>query len=127
MIRELGETLTIGNNVGFAANTFISMRGPIQIGDDTIFGPGVSIHAENHVFDDPETPIRAQGSIRKGIVIGRDCWIGAKVVILDGVIIGDGAIVGAGAVVTGDVPSGAIVGGVPAKVIKYRGGEIKHE
>jgi len=53
-------------------------------------------------------------------IIGNDVWIGANAIILQGVTIGDGAIVAAGAVVTKDVPPYAIVGGVPAKVIKYR-------
>lgn len=52
--------------------------------------------------------------------IGNDVWIGARALILDGVSIGDGAIVAAGAVVTKDVPPYAIVGGVPAKIIRYR-------
>ena len=54
------------------------------------------------------------------ISIGNDVWIGANVIILDGIRIGDGAVVAAGAVVTKDVPAYAVVGGVPAKVIKYR-------
>lgn len=54
------------------------------------------------------------------VVIGNDVWIGARATILEGVTIGDGAIVAAGAIVTKDVPPYAIVGGVPAKVIKYR-------
>lgn len=59
------------------------------------------------------------------VVIGNDVWIGTRSVILDGVTIGDGAIVAAGAVVTKDVPPYAIVGGVPAKVIRYRFTEEK--
>ena len=53
-------------------------------------------------------------------IIGNDCWIGEDVFIVGGVKIGDGAVVLAGAVVTKDIPDYAIVGGVPAKLIKYR-------
>ena len=56
----------------------------------------------------------------KPIVIGNGVWIGMRCLILDGVTIGDGAIVAAGAVVTKDVPPFAVVGGVPARVLKYR-------
>ena len=60
-------------------------------------------------------------SISKGeIIIGDDVWIGWGATILSGVRIGQGAVVAAGAVVTTDVPPYAIVGGVPAKIIKYR-------
>ncbi len=53
-------------------------------------------------------------------IIGSDVWIGSNVSLLDGVSVGDGAIIAAGAVVTDDVPPYAVVGGIPAKVIKYR-------
>jgi acetyltransferase-like isoleucine patch superfamily enzyme len=54
------------------------------------------------------------------IDIGNDVWIGARATVLDGVRIGSGAIVGAGAIVTKDVPDYAVVGGVPAKILRYR-------
>lgn len=121
VLRELGEGLRIGNNVGISPNAFISVRGYVEIGDNTIFGPGVSVHAENHNFEGLNIPIRLQGATRKGVKIGTDCWIGSKAVILDGVNIGDGAIIAAAAVVNKDVPDYAVVGGIPAKIIKYRG------
>jgi acetyltransferase-like isoleucine patch superfamily enzyme len=61
-------------------------------------------------------------------LIGNDVWVGARAIILDGVNVGDGAIIGAGAVVTKDVPSYAVVAGVPAKVLRFRfeSHEIEH-
>ena len=120
VLRELGESLVIGNNVGIAANAFISVRGNLKIGDDCIFGPGFSIFTENHNFEDKEKLIRLQGATRKGIIIGNDCWFGANVTVLDGVKIGNKCIIAAGAVVTTDVPDYSIVGGVPAKILKTR-------
>lgn len=120
VIRELGEKLEIGDDVGIAANAFISVRGNVKIGSSTIFGPGVKIFSENHIFEDKSTPIYLQGASRKGVEIGEDCWIGANAVILDGVKIGKGVVVAAGAVVNKDVDDYSIVGGVPAKVIGTR-------
>lgn len=112
---------------GIAPNAFIGVRGPIKIGKNTIIGPGVSMHSENHVFKDIDKPIRLQGEERIGIIIGEDCWIGSRAIILDGVNIGKGVIIAAGAVVNKDVPDYAIVGGVPAKVIRYRNNvEVKN-
>lgn len=121
VIRELGERVKIGSHVGFAQNCFIAVRGPVEIGDDCIFGPNVSIHSENHVFGDPDRPIRLQGATREGVRIGRDCWFGEGAVVLDGVTVGDGCVIAAGAVVTEDVPAYSVMGGVPARALKKRG------
>ena len=121
VIRELGEGIRIGSHVGFAQNAFIAVRGPIEIGDDCIFGPNVAIHSENHVFSDPDIPIRLQGATRVGVKIGSNCWVGEGAVILDGVEIGSGCVIAAGAVVTKNVPDFSVVGGVPARVLKTRG------
>lgn len=120
VIRELGDSLEIGDDVGIAANAFISVRGKVKIGSSTIFGPGVKLFSENHIYTDKTTPIYLQGTDRKGIEIGEDCWIGADAIILDGVRIGKGSVVAAGAVVNKDVPDYSVVGGVPAKIIGNR-------
>ena len=86
-------------------------------------GPFVSIHAENHRFSKKNVPIRLQGETRKGVVIGENCWIGAKTTILDGVHIGNGAVIAAGAVVTRDVPEFGVYGGVPARPLQREKGE----
>ena len=64
--------------------------------------------------------IKEQKAIIGETIIGNDVWIGVGVKILMGVTIGDGAVLGANSVITKDVPKNAIVGGVPAKIIKYR-------
>lgn len=119
-LKSLGKGLNVGSRVGLGTHGFFGCAGGIEIGDDTIFGNYVSLHSENHNFQDRNIPIRLQGVKRKGIIIGKDCWIGAKVTILDGTVIGDGCIVAAGAVVRGYIPPYSIIGGIPAKVIKSR-------
>ncbi|WP_309304071.1 DapH/DapD/GlmU-related protein [Arthrobacter sp. CJ23] len=120
VIRSVGEGISIGNGASVGAFNVIHGGGGVTIGRDALLGPFVAIYSENHQFEDPKTPIRLQGHIRKPVEIGHDVWIGAHAVVLAGVSIGDGAIVAAGAVVTKDVPARTIVGGVPAKVIGVR-------
>lgn len=118
-LRTLGKGLRVGSNVGIGANSFLGCAGGITIGSDTIFGNMVTLHSENHTYAAENTPIRLQPVTHNGISIGSNCWIGAKVTILDGVVIGDNCIVAAGAVVvSGRYPNNAILGGVPAKVLK---------
>jgi acetyltransferase-like isoleucine patch superfamily enzyme len=120
VLSNLGEGLTIGNNVGIAQNCFIQVRGNVEIGNDVIFGPNVSIFSENHNFDNPDMPVSKQGETRIGVKIEDGVWIGTRAVILDGVVLGKNSIVAAGSVVTKNVPSYAIVAGIPAKIIKNR-------
>lgn len=106
-----GAKLTLGS--GFLNNNSkISCFKEITIGEDVKISEDVLIRdSDNHTIvggRDKTAPIH----------IGNHVWIGAKAAILKGVTIGDGAIVAAGAVVTKDVPQGALVGGVPAKIIK---------
>ncbi len=119
-LKNIGKGLKVGNNVGLGTHGFFGCAGGITIGDNTIFGNYVSLHSENHNYSDTDKPIRLQGVNRRGIIIGEDCWIGAKATILDGAIIGNGCIIAAGAVVRGEIPPYSIVGGVPAKIINTR-------
>jgi acetyltransferase-like isoleucine patch superfamily enzyme len=121
-LKFLGKGIKVGNNVGLGRDCFYGCAGGIQIGNDTIIGNYVSVHSENHNAADTTVPIRLQGVNHKGIVIGNDCWIGAKVTILDGANIGNGCIIAAGSVVTsGNYESHGIYGGIPAKLLKKRG------
>lgn len=115
---DIGSHIQIGDNVGLGEFAYLGGAGGLEIGADCIIGQYLSCHPENHHFEDASRLIRLQGISRKGIKIGKNCWIGAKVTILDGVEIGDHCVIAAGAVVTKSMPSGTVIGGVPAKVIK---------
>ena len=97
------------------------INGPVEIGKYVNMGPEVVIYTKNHSFEDKSLPMQQQGyTLEKKVVIGNDVWIGRRVIILPGVNIGDGAIIGAGAIVTKNVEPYSIVGGSPAKLIRYR-------
>ena len=113
------EKVSIGNNSGIGENALLS--GTITIGDYVMMGPNVTMYTKNHEYSKLDIPIMMQGyQPDRPIVIGNDVWLCAHSIILPGVHIGNGAIIAAGAVVTKDVPDYAIVGGNPAKIIKYR-------
>lgn len=115
---NLGSHIRIGKNVGIGEFAYLGGGGGLEIGDDCIIGQYFSCHPENHLFSSIEKPIRLQGVTRKGIVIGRNCWIGSKVTVLDGVNIGDNCVIAAGSVVNRSFPAGSIIGGVPARLIR---------
>ena len=114
--------ITIGNRVALNANVHInaSIGGEIVIGDNVLIGPNVLMRASDHATTNIDVPIWRQGHIAGRIQIDDDVWIGGNATILRDVVIGHGAVVAAGAVVNRDVPPFAVVGGVPARVIKSR-------
>ena len=113
--------ITVRDGAGINMRCFLDGNGGLEIGPNTLLSPGVQVISGNHVFDDPDMPIRFQGTHYGKVTIGEDCWLGTNVLVLPGVTIGRGAVVGAGAVVTKDVPEYGIALGIPAKVVGHRG------
>lgn len=97
-------------------------RGEISIGNFFHSGSGCLIISENHNYEGETIPYDKTID-KKKITIGECVWFGDRVIVVGNVNIGEGAIVAAGAVVCKDVPPLAVVGGNPAKVIKYRNKE----
>jgi len=114
-----GKGLVMGSNSAIGDFTHFGAPGGIEIGNDVIMGSYISFHAENHNFSDTSKLIREQGVNHKGIKLGNNIWVGAKVTFLDGCEVGDNSVVAAGAVVIGKFPGNSIIGGIPAKIIKY--------
>ena len=120
--------IKIGKNVSVQARTMLigygdenDPTGLISIGDNSRIAPNCMLIAADHVFADPDKPIRLQGMKPGNITIEDDVWVGGGAHINAGVTIGRGSIIGAGAVVTKDIPPMSVAVGVPAKVIKKRG------
>lgn len=116
-----GATIRIGENTRVNAGTFIVAHESIRIGRDGLIGEHVSIRDADHGTS-PGTPMKEQPHAARAIEIEDDVWIARGVAVLKGVRIGRGAVVAANSVVTKDVPPGAIVGGVPARILKMRDG-----
>lgn len=111
---NFGRFIQLGKNVFINhACSFLDMGG-ITIEDNVLIGPKVNLITENHSLE----PSKRRYLSCKPIVIKQNAWIGASATILPGVTIGENAVVAAGAVVSKDVPANAVVGGVPAKLIK---------
>lgn len=109
-----GGFIKIGKKCSINSFCVLYGHGGLTLGDYVLFATGVTIVPANHKFDRIDIPITQQGVTRKGIIIKDDVWIGSNATILDGVTIGKGAVV------TKNVFDYAIVGGVPAKIIRSR-------
>jgi maltose O-acetyltransferase len=88
----------------------------VEVGRNCMVGPGVHIYTATHPLDAAER--NAGAEYGKPVIIGTDIWIGGRAVINPGTTVGDGSVVAAGAVVTEDVPSGVVVQGNPATVVR---------
>lgn len=108
----------IGSGSGIGVNC--SVHGSLKIGENVLMRPDVTIPTHTHNIGRTDIPMGKQGSLVKEVTIGNGMWIGMRSIIMPGIKNGNGVVIGAGAVVTKDVPGYAIVGSVPAKVIRYR-------
>lgn len=112
-----GIRIRVGDGNYFNRDCMIDACGYVEIGNRNMFGPGVYITDSNHTM--PEGGSVIEGGMDVGqVLIGNDCWFGAKAVILKDVVLGDGCVVGAGAVVTKSFAAGSVIVGVPARLIK---------
>ena len=110
-----GPDMTIGRNVFVNQNCTFYDLGGLEIGDDVMIGPNVSLITSGH----PITPSQRRAGVTAApIKIERNVWIAANVTVIGGVTIGEHSVVAAGSVVTKDVPAYSLVGGNPARVIR---------
>lgn len=117
-VTRVGKGVSIGARTGFGDYCHFGSSGGITIGDDVLGGSYVSFHSQDHVFSDPHILIANQGVTERGIIIGDNCWIGAKATFLDGAKVGSHSVVAAGSVVKGDFPDHSLIGGVPARLLR---------
>jgi acetyltransferase-like isoleucine patch superfamily enzyme len=110
--------LRIGDRCVIGRGSHIVAHHSIEIGDDVFTGPYVYVTDQNHSYADVEVPIGRQWPVNGSVVIGPGSWLGTGAVILPGASIGRNVVVAAGAVVRGKVPDYAVVGGVPARVLR---------
>jgi len=110
-----GLDIRVGRNVFVNQNCTFYDLGGLDIGDDVLIGPNVSLITSGHAL---EPSRRRDVNIAKPIVIEKNVWIAAGAIIIGGVTVGENSVVAAGSVVTKDVPPNTLVGGNPARVIR---------
>ena len=115
------ERMTIGDNTYINGGIFsIGPNSNIMIGNDCLISYNVHFRTTSHFYLNKNELIRNQGHKESSILVEDDVWIGFGAQIMPGITLHKGCVVGAGAVVTHDVPSYAVVVGVPAHIIKFR-------
>jgi acetyltransferase-like isoleucine patch superfamily enzyme len=110
-----GPDISVGRNVFVNQNCTFYDLGGLDITDDVMIGPNVSLITSGHPIEPSQ---RRASVIAKPIVIERNVWIGAGATVIGGVTVGENSVVAAGSVVTRDVPPNTLVGGNPARVIR---------
>ncbi|HEY7831720.1 MAG TPA: acyltransferase [Solirubrobacteraceae bacterium] len=110
----------IGAKTVMGQECTISAYQHVEIGRECIMADRVMLIDFDHGVVEVERPIRLQGIYKRDVKVGSNVWMGYGACILRGVAVGDNAIIGTNAVVTKDVPANAVVGGVPAKLIRMR-------
>ena len=112
--------ISIGAKSVMGQECTISAYKHVSIGRECVIADRVMMIDFDHGMVEVDRPIRLQGIYKRDVVVGNNVWIGYGASILRGVTVGDNAVIGTGAVVTKDVPANAIVGGVPARLIRMR-------
>lgn len=107
IITDSNSKLQLGNGVYFNENAMISCKSQITVGDGCRFGPNVKIFDNNHLYS-ASSGVSSE-HVTSPISIGKNCWIGANVVILRGTSIADNSVIGAGCIVQGSIPEGSLV------------------
>lgn len=120
ILATYGGWIEIADKVNINPYTILYGHGGLTIGRNVSIAAHCVIVSAEHVFENTDITIRAQGVSRTGIVIEDDVWIGANCVVTDGALIGRGSVIGAGAVVRGEIAGGAVYGGVPARKLRDR-------
>ena len=114
-----GRHVHLGSNIYANAGLKLVDDTHIYIGDNTMLGPKVTIATAGHPID-PE--LRGRGlQYNLPVHIGKNCWLGAGVIVMPGITIGDNTVIGAGSVVTKDIPSGVVAVGNPCRVLREVG------